>query len=239
VTTHDPWQEWAQAHGFTFHDPALLQEALTHRSYVNEVRKSDPHARHNERLEFLGDAVLAFVVGAWLYKILPHEREGRLSRLRSLLVQGETLAKFARACGLADLLRLGAGEDKGGGRTRVSILADAFEAVVGALYLDQGLEAVKAFLAPFLWLALQDALHQVSTKDDKTRLQEWFQAQGQIPTYHILWADGQDHQKLFLVEVRVNDVPLGWGNAGRKQKAQQVAAQMALKSLGIAHDAAD
>ncbi len=213
-----------------FHDFSLLQRALTHRSYLNE------HPEHsledNERLEFLGDAVLDFVAGAWLYDRFPEMDEGRLTRLRAGLVRTETLASFARRFRLGEALLLGKGEDESGGREREKILCGAFEALIGALYLDQGMEAVQRFVEPLLEPALTDMLERAADKDPKSLLQEWAQATlGETPLYRTVSSHGPDHAKQFTVEVLIGATPCGRGTGPSKQAAAQSAAQNALSAI--------
>lgn len=215
-----------------FKDYLLLSRALTHRSYLNE----HPEAlEDNERLEFLGDAVLDFVVGAWLYNRYPEMPEGDLTRMRSALVHTEQLADFARDVQLGGALRLGRGEIQGGGRDRDALLCDTFEAVIGALYLDSGINAVRDFIGPFLEEASEYILLHRKNEDSKSSFQEWAQAQGyQTPQYFTKSATGPDHSKIFEVDVVINGVVYGSGNGHSKQAAAKAAAYDALKRLGMA-----
>ena len=213
-----------------FRDLSLLQRALTHRSYLNE------HPEHfledNERLEFLGDAVLDFIAGAWLYDRFPEMDEGRLTRLRAGLVRTETLASFALRYRLGDALLLGKGEDDSGGRKRPKNLCGAFEAVIGALYLDQGMSAVRAFVEPLLEPALADMLERDAEKDAKSLFQEWSQATlGATPAYRTVESFGPDHAKQFTVEVLIGSTVCGVGVGSSKQVAAQDAAQRALAAI--------
>lgn len=221
--------------GISFINKKLLLQALTHRSYINENRDLVHEVGDNERLEFLGDAILEFVVGDWLYQQYTDLREGRLTRMRSALVRTEMLAEFAVMCCLNAALRLGRGEESNGGRTRISNLCGTFEAVIGAIYLDQGVEAVREFFYPFYEIGLTKILREVSLKDAKSRLQEWSQSQPghATPRYLLLSALGPDHQKNFTVEVAVGNVPLGWGTGSSKRRAEQAAALMALETLDV------
>jgi ribonuclease-3 len=210
-----------------FHDPSLVARALTHRSYLNE--HPDVALEDNERLEFLGDAVLDFVVGAWLYHRFPELREGRLTSLRAALVKTDTLASFAVQIGLPDLLRLGKGELESGGRARQSLLCNAFEALVGALYLDQGLEAVREFLAQLLPDEVEHVMAEERDRDAKSILQEWSQAKfGRTPRYRTVHAEGPDHARQFTVEVSIGEQVVGRGVGPSKQIAAQAAATDAL-----------
>jgi len=212
--------------GHTFKNQDLMLLALTHRSFAS---------RNNERLEFLGDAILNFVAGEALFERFPQAREGQLSRLRARLVKGETLAILARGFDLGDHLRLGSGELKSGGFRRESILADALEALIGAIYLDAGLETVRVRVLD--WLAGElDGLTLVDTnKDPKTRLQEFLQSRAcELPRYEVVDIQGEPHCRTFFVECRVallNDKTYGQGASRRI--AEQVAAAAALVALGV------
>jgi ribonuclease III len=215
-----------------FNDPSLLERALTHRSYLNE--HPELALDDNERLEFLGDAVLDFVTGAWLYNRFPEQREGRLTSLRAALVKTETLGQFALQVGLNDHLRLGKGESESGGRGRISMLANAFEALLGALYLDQGLGAVQAFLEQLLPEEVDRVLAEERDRDAKSLLQEWSQAEhGITPRYRTVAESGPDHAKTFTVEVRIGDEVVGRGEGLSKQAAAQAAASDALQTMNI------
>ncbi|GIV84451.1 MAG: ribonuclease 3 [Candidatus Roseilinea sp.] len=210
-----------------FRDPTLLERALTHTSYVNE--HPEEHAADNERLEFLGDAVLDFIAGAWLFEQFPEYDEGRLTSVRAALVRVSTLAKFAYQVGLPERLRLGKGEIDTGGRERANILGDAFEALLGALYLDQGIEAVRDFVVPLLAQATPEIVQAKLDRDAKSRLQEWSQGVlGVTPRYKLVAAEGPDHAKVFTVEVRLGDRVAGMGRGSSKQMAEQLAANDAL-----------
>ncbi len=216
----------------TFKNPSLLQRALTHRSYVNE---HDDEPEDNERLEFLGDAVVDLIAGAMLYHRYPEMLEGRLTRLRAALVRTEQLAAFAVQVGIRDRLRLGRGEDDTGGRDRDSLLCGAFEAVVGAYYLDAGYEAARDFVEPLLRLAVDHILDAESDEDPKSQLQEWSQAElGHTPAYTTVGVSGPDHSRQFTVEARINGEVYGLGTGRSKQAAAQDAAQDALQRLGLA-----
>jgi ribonuclease-3 len=214
----------------TFRDKSLLKRALTHRSYLNE--HPDFAFEDNERLEFLGDAVLDFVTGEYLYHRFPEMAEGHLTSLRSALVRRDTLARFARQIKLGQHLLLGHGEATTGGRGRPGTLCATFEAVVGALYLDQGIEAVKAFFEPLIGPEVARTLRQQLDKDDKSRLQEL--AQGQLhctPHYSTIRESGPDHAKVFTVQVTICGSVYGQGMGRSKQQAAQAAAQQALERL--------
>lgn len=214
-----------------FSDILLLTRALTHRSYVNE----HPEAlEDNERLEFLGDAVLDFLVGAWLYNRYPEMPEGNLTRLRSALVRTEQLAEFAKKLNLGTAIFLGRGEAEAGGRERSALLCATFEALIGAMYLDSGFEEVRNFVDPLLEPAARQILSAHKDKDPKSLLQEWAQSQGKgTPIYRTISANGPDHAKVFEVEVRINGEIFGHGIGYSKQAAAKIAARNALEELGV------
>lgn len=219
-----------QALGYRFHDPNLLLRALTHRSYVNEHPEDE--VGDNQRLEFLGDAVLDFVAGAWVYHRYPDFDEGRMTRLRASLVRTETLARLARQVGVGEALRLGHGEEEAGGRKRDANLCDAFEAIIGALYLDGGLAVAENFVAPLIGPVAEATLAAEADLDAKSRLQEWSQAElGLTPRYRIVAEQGPDHAKTFVAEVLLGKRVMGRGSGRSKQAAEQSAAQAAWKSL--------
>jgi ribonuclease-3 len=218
-----------RALGVSFREPALLREALTHRSYLNEINQAWPS---NERLEFLGDAVLGMITTNYLYRRFPGVGEGELTNLRSALVRTETLARFAQQINLGQYLFLGRGEEMSAGRRRPGGLACAFEALLGALYLDQGYEAVSAFALGFLEPELTSVVEGRLHKNAKSVLQEVVQARmQQTPTYHLVEESGPDHAKMFTVEVRVGARVLGRGHDRSKRGAEQVAAEAALERL--------
>jgi ribonuclease-3 len=207
-----------------FRDPSLLQRALTHRSYVNEHPEE---LEDNERLEFLGDAVLDFVTGSFLYHHFPEKDEGHLTRLRAALVRTEQLAVFSQAVGVGPLIRLGRGEEAG--RARPALLCAAFEAVMGAYFLDAGVEAVRAYVEPLFLPAAEQILRAETDTDPKSLLQEWSQARrGETPRYNTLAATGPDHDKTFTVEVRIGEEVFGVCTGSNKQAAAQAAAQAGL-----------
>ncbi len=219
--------EFEAATGLFFHDKSLLERALTHRSYLNE-RPEFPQF-DNERLEFLGDAILDFLVGEYVYHRLPEVREGDLTSMRAALVRTETLAQFARRLQLGRYLRMGHGEAESGGRERTATLCAAFEALVGALYLDQGMERVRQLLIPFLEPELERIQQYALSKDPKSRLQEWSQShRGVPPEYRTVEQRGPDHAKEFVIEVWIGNQPYGRGEGRSKQAAAQAAAAAAL-----------
>ncbi|MDF0668654.1 MAG: ribonuclease III [Nitrospira sp.] len=216
---------------YRFTNASFLTEALTHKSYVNERR--DSGRNHNERLEFLGDAVLSLIMSDYLARRHPELSEGALSKLKAKLVSEASLANAARRLNLGARLKLGRGEELSNGRDKPSLLADAFEAIIAAVYLDGGLEASRSFTIE----ALMDELRQIDVlqeepggDDYKTRFQEWCQKRYELlPRYVIVRETGPDHQKVFEVEVHVNDRALGIGRGYSKKEAEQEAAQRALE----------
>jgi ribonuclease-3 len=224
-------QEFARRLGLSFgKDISLLQRALTHRSYVNEHTDA---VEDNERLEFLGDAVLDFIVGAYLYNHFPEMAEGDLTRMRSALVHTEQLAEFAQEIQLGEVLRLGHGEAQAGGRQKPPILCDAFEAVVGALYLAAGLKAVATFMQPFITAQTEYLQGPAKLQDPKSQLQEWSQARGlSTPIYHTSSISGPDHARIFEVIVSVSGEQIGTGSGKSKQLAEKEAARKALDIIG-------
>ena len=213
-----------------FNDSSLLTTALTHRSALNE--NASAATESNERLEFLGDAVLELATTEFLFAQYPAEPEGVLTAYRSALVKTETLAEVASELNLGEKLYLSHGEEATGGRTNPGLLADTTEAIIGALYQDQGYEAVKKFLAQNLFPKFKEIKAKKLYKDAKSLLQEVVQAQGQTaPTYHVLKAEGPDHDKKFTVEVKVAQETVATGNGSSKQAAQQQAARKALKQF--------
>lgn len=216
-----------------FKNPQLLITALSHRSSLNEKSQSGTTATEsNERLEFLGDAVLELAATLYLYENYPNEDEGKLTAYRSSLVRTETLAKLAKELQLNDKMFLSKGEERGGGRENESLLADLMEAVIGALYLDQGFVIVQDFLAKYLFPKFEGILQSKSYKDQKSLLQEEVQARSlNTPIYRVVKAMGPDHNKEFTVEVLVGDEIWGVGTGHSKQLAQQAAASVALQKL--------
>lgn len=225
------YTEAQQVVGYTFHQPDLLRTALTHRSYLNEHPEE---TEDYERLEFLGDAVLDLVVAEHLFHALPDWPEGDLTFLRAALVRAEQLAEYARQLGLGNVLRLGRGMEMSGGRDHTAILADAFEAVVGAIYLDGGLDAVRTWLLD-RFIAPTVAATQRSgnaRRDPKSRLQEAVQARYNItPRYAIVGQSGPEHDRRFTAEVRIGDEVWGVGEGRSKQEATLAAAEAALRRL--------
>jgi len=214
----------------SFNNPELLQRALTHSSFANENPDDEAFA-DNERLEFLGDAILDFVSASWLFETYPELDEGRLTSVRAALVRVGTLADFARQINMQESMRLGKGEVDTGGRNRSNILGDAFEALIGALYLDQGIETARAFIIPFLQRAAEAIVAENLDRDAKSRLQEWSQEVLNVtPRYKLAATEGPDHAKRFKVEVWLGDRVGAIGIGSSKQAAEQMAAKDALES---------
>jgi ribonuclease-3 len=210
----------------TFNNIDLLVMAFTHRSYLNEHKKTV--SEHNERLEFLGDAVLELVVTQYLYTTYS-EPEGILTNWRSSLVRTESIGAAAAKYGFEPLLRLSRGEKRGSDRARAQILANSFEAVIGAVYLDQGYEVAKVFITEAIISTFEQILSSGSWMDPKSHLQELAQSQDSAtPVYRVMSEEGPDHDKVFTVGVYVNDVLRGQGNGPSKQAGQQKAAEAAL-----------
>lgn len=217
--------------GVTFADKQLLAQAFTHRSFLNENRGIG--RGHNERLEFLGDAVLELAVTEHLYAAYPNKDEGDLTSYRAALVNTIVLAEAARALGFNDLLMLSRGEARDQGRARVSILADAFEAVIGAIYLDQGYGASKEFIARTLVPKLPEIVQEGLWIDAKSRLQEKAQdVSGVTPSYSTVSEEGPDHDKKFVIAAMFGGEEVGRGSGKSKQDAEQEAARAGLKAKG-------
>ena len=216
-----------------FRDQGLLQRALTHSSYANEhLSNAGVPIEDNERLEFLGDAILDFIAAKWLYTRFPELDEGRLTSLRAALVRASTLARFAESINLSEHLRLGRGEADSGGRHRANILSDAFEALMAALYMDQGFDAVSAYFEQMIENTATTVLNSNLDRDPKSLLQEWSQATLSItPRYRVAAAEGPDHAKTFTVEVWLGDAITATGSGSSKQIAEQIAARIALRDI--------
>lgn len=221
------------AHQLHFLNPALLHQAFVHRSYLNEQIINDATLEDNERLEFLGDSVLGFLVSDLLYRRYPAAREGELTHMRTLLVRRETLAALARRLNIGALLLLGVGEEESGGRERPATLCACFEALVGALFLDQGIGRVRDFLLPLVDELLQPMRDSMMPKDPKSRLQEWAQRTlSTTPRYRVVDHSGPDHLKTFIIVVTLKNEPMGVGKGHSKQDASQAAAASALMRMG-------
>jgi ribonuclease-3 len=227
--SEDPLHKVQASLNHEFRDPALLKLALTHPSYAHEHPEEGGEEHHNQRLEFLGDAVLDFLVAAWLYRTFPDFPEGPLTRLRATLVRTTTLADLARELELGEALRLGRGEEESGGDARSANLCDALEATIGALYLDGGLDAIWPRLELWFSHRADVILDAESYVDAKSRFQEWAQAElGATPAYQIVAEEGPDHAKTFTAQVLVGHQIIGQGMGGSKRLAEQAAARAAL-----------
>ncbi|MBN1440705.1 MAG: ribonuclease III [Anaerolineales bacterium] len=218
--------------GLTFANPGLVVRALTHSSFTNE----SPGAGENyERLEFLGDAVLDYLAAYWLYQHFPELPEGDLTRMRSALVRTETLAAFAHRLGLNRILRIGKGERLSGGQDRTTILCGAFEALIGAVALDQGVETAYVFLTPFFNRESDRFFEEFATSDAKSLFQEKAQALfGITPGYRVVNMNGPDHDRTYTIEVLVGEEIFGVGTGNSKQIAAQEAARQALQKIEAA-----
>lgn len=224
--------DFEQKLGYTFRQRELLERALTHKSFSNENR--DSRAPNNERLEFLGDAVLGSVVGEMIYRSFPTLQEGALSKIKAHLVSSNMLGAKGRALEIGRYLRMGAGEARSGGAEKVSLLADAFEAVVAAIYLDGGVQATEAFVRRVFGPEVDGInIGDLSFHDYKTTLQETAQGLGlPLPEYRVVEESGPDHEKAFLVELLWDGVSFSHGSGPSKREAQRKAAKEALKKLG-------
>jgi ribonuclease-3 len=225
-----PLSDIQQRIGYTFKDEELLERALTHKSFANEYRV----ASHNERMEFLGDAVLSFIISELLMNVCPDSTEGDLSRFRAAVVSEPALAAIAREIGLGDYLRLGKGEDQSGGRNKDSLLADCLEALIAAVYLDTGKDAAESLVIRVFEAVIMKTCTAGKSLDYKTKLQEFCQERiKQLPEYRIVSETGPDHQKQFEVEVWINYRLTGRGTGKSKKEAEQGAAREALEKLGV------
>ena len=238
--TRDPkaaMKRLENAIGYHFKDTALLFRAMTHSSHSNETGERNHHLLCNERLEFLGDSVLSIVVSRYLYNTYPQEGEGTLTNMRKDVVCAEALARYARSIGIGDCLLLGKGEALSGGYDKENILADAFEALLAAIYLDagdRGMDIIADFLLPLVQKDLSELESRGIDGDYKTPLQQFVQqTEGDVLEYVLIRSEGPDHQKTFEVEVRINSNPCGRGIGSSKRKAEQAAAKAALKVFGL------
>ncbi|WP_246480542.1 ribonuclease III [Motiliproteus sediminis] len=222
----NPIERLGRVLGYRFADESLAELALTHRSCG---------ARNNERLEFLGDSILNFVIADALFSKFPEAAEGQLSRLRARLVKGVTLAELAREMDLSEFLRLGAGELKSGGFNRKSILADAFEAIIGAIYLDAGMEPCRERILAWYQPRLDDLTLDDTRKDPKTRLQEYLQSRrAELPKYHLIKVEGEAHAQQFYIDCEVALLTTPSSGSGKSRRlAEQNAAAAALLALGV------
>lgn len=220
----------AQKLGITIRDEKFLLEALTHRSYLNEHRSA---GKHNERLEFLGDAVLELVVTDFLFHKFPQKPEGELTAYRAALVNTQSLCESSEVLGVNDMLLLSKGEAKDTGHSRQVILANAFEAILGAIYLDTGLDAVSAFISKHIYPKIDHIIKERLWQDAKSHFQEMAQEhRGITPNYTTLHEEGPDHEKHFVLGVFLRDEQIATGEGRSKQDAQQNAAQNALQKTG-------
>ena len=216
--------------GITFTNSKLLRQAFAHRSYLNEARDVKVS---NERLEFLGDAVLSFLTSQYLYRNFPDYPEGTLTNIRSSLVKTRSLSDIATTLGLGDLLLLSRGEEESGGRTNPSLLADTFEALLGAIFLDGGVGCAQTFVETYVFTKTKEIIDGKLYIDFKSFLQEIIQEESKIsPTYHVTKSQGPDHAKTFWVEAIAGDAALGSGSGRSKQEAEQQAALAALVKMG-------
>lgn len=225
--------ELQRALHYEFHQPLLLEEALTHRSYVNELKRIDQ--KDNERMEFLGDAILALVISEYLVSAYPGDSEGDLSRKKAVLVSEASLAKAALGVGLGQFLRLGRGEEQTRGREKPSLLANALEAVIAAVYLDGGLNEAQAFVKRVLALVFEEVADGASgsgPQDCKTLYQEWCQKRfDTLPRYLTVRETGPDHEKTFEVHLSIHGDVVGLGVGRTKKEAEQQAAKQALDAM--------
>ncbi len=216
---------------YKFQNIVLYRKAMTHSSYANEHRER--HLQHNERLEFLGDSVLGFVTADYLFNHYPELPEGELTKLRAAVVCEQTLCEIAKELGIDKEIRLGHGEETGGGRQRPSILADATEALLGAIYLDGGIEPARKFVLDFVPRKAEEARHGGVFKDYKTMLQEIVQKSKQETLeYRLAGESGPDHDKQFTMEVLLNSNVFATGTGRSKKEAEQMAAKQALALMG-------
>ena len=214
--------------GYEFNDKALLENALTHSSYANEKR-----TRNNERLEFLGDSVLSIIISDYIFRKMRNVQEGDLSKFRATLVCEQSLYQVAKKIDLSSAILLGRGEDRTGGRNRPSVVSDAFEAVLGAIYLDGGIDAARNWLLPLMKEDIEEVLAGKKYSDYKTMLQEKVQKDGAgSVTYRTIDESGLDHNKLFTVEVLINGKTAQQGKGRSKKEAEQNAAKKALEEMG-------
>lgn len=218
--------------GIHFASSDTLSQALTHTSYVSECEGDRRDS--NQRLEFLGDAILGMVVSACLFERYPDLNEGELTKIKAIAVSEPILSDLAAELGLGEFLLLGRGEETSGGRERASLLADAYESLIGAIYLEYGLATAQRFILDHLTDGIITIAENGHAHDSKSALQELVQEQSKLtPSYHVIEESGPDHEKEFVVEVRVEGKPLGTGRGSSKKEAQQVAAAEALGVLAV------
>ncbi len=232
IPSRQPWSALEKKLGYSFRDPAMLMRSLTHKSFANENRAT--RVQHNETLEFLGDAVLGFVIGELIFKSFPALQEGSLSKIKAHLVSAATLSLMAWELDLGSFLRLGSGEARSGGASKDSLLADALEAVFAAIYLDGGLPAVGPFISRMFEPDVSGIdLADLSFQDYKTALQETAQRLGlPLPEYRVVEEAGPDHEKTFLIQVVWNGEAFAQGFGTSKKEAQRQAARATLEKLG-------
>lgn len=224
-------QDFCRRQGIDMKDLTLLDMALTHTSYAHESKKTTKDA-HNERIEFLGDSVLSIIVSTYMYNSFPNLNEGQLTRMRANLVCEASLFELAKKLKLGRLLLLGRGESISGGRERASILADAFESLLGAVYIDQGFEAAQKFLMSIMKDQIDFVCRNGIFNDYKTRLQEFLQRNGDIEiSYQLVGSEGPEHEKIFTSAVAVAGRIIGQGSGHSKKDAEQHAAKAALEEL--------
>jgi len=217
--------------GYTFHNKRMLQCAMTHSSFANESR--DKSVTSNERLEFLGDSVLGFVTADYIFSLYKHIPEGELTRLRASVVCEQSLFEVAKKLELSKFIKLGRGESMNKGNERPSILSDAVEAIIGAVYIDGGIEPARKFVLSFIKPAVETAVKGRAFRDYKTILQEIVQKnKEEVLTYKLIGEKGPDHDRHFLVEVLINSNPVGTGEGRSKKEAEQLAAKCALELMG-------
>lgn len=215
-----------------FNNPSLLKEALTHRSYLNEFKKQK--IQSNERLEFLGDSILSFIVSSWLFEEFPIFPEGKLTNLRSNLVKTTSLAQIAQKLKIGDYLLLSKGEKDSSGQKNPTLIANALEAIIGAVFLDQGIESVQIFIKRNFQSILKETIKTGRLKDYKSLLQEKIQAQmSESPIYKTIKEQGPEHNKIFTVSVMTDRGALATGEGKSKQKAEQQAAKEALEKISL------
>ena len=215
----------------TFQNKALFEQAFIHRSYLNENREK---RESNERMEFLGDSILSFIISNHLYATFPHFDEGILTNLRSLIVNTKSLAMVSKEYEFGKLLKLSRGEEDSKGRENESLLANCYESFLGALFLDQGIEAAKAFVSDSLFPKIEELMKQKTFKDPKSLLQEKVQAQKfPSPVYKVIAEDGPPHAKHFTIGVFVNDNQIGVGEGKSKHEGEEMAAKVALEEMDV------
>lgn len=220
MTKPNKWVDLSRSLGYAFESSMLLRQALTHRSVPQH---------NNERLEFLGDSLINFFAAQWVYQLFPHATEGELSRFRTRLVRGETLAEVAREINLGPYLQLGMGEMRTGGADRTSILADALEAVIAAIFLDGGLETCQQTVARWFESRLHSLQHEKPEKDPKTQLQEYLQSKALgLPTYEVIDIRGKDHEQVFTVACYLMDSPYRTQAEGSSRRRAEQSAALAL-----------